>query len=54
MTVDRLAELTRREKADNIKPDPDIDLLMKVDPCKSRIVLELIHLAAPSHFSFCL
>lgn len=25
-----LAELSRREKASNIKPDPDIDVFMKV------------------------
>ena len=25
-----LAELSRREKAANIKPDPDIDIYMKV------------------------
>lgn len=29
-TTDMLAELTRREKATNIKPDPDIDIFMKV------------------------
>ena len=27
---DMLAELSRREKAANIKPDPDIDIYMKV------------------------
>lgn len=25
-----LAELSRREKAENIKPDPDLDIYMKV------------------------
>lgn len=28
--ADMLAELARREKAANIKPDPDIDIYMKV------------------------
>ena len=28
--ADMLAELSRREKAANIKPDPDIDIYMKV------------------------
>ena len=28
--VEMLAELSRREKAANIKPDPDIDIYMKV------------------------
>lgn len=28
--ADMLAELSRREKAANIKPDPDIDVFMKV------------------------
>lgn len=28
--TDMLAELSRREKAANIKPDPDIDIYMKV------------------------
>lgn len=27
---DMLAELSRREKAENIKPDPDLDIYMKV------------------------
>lgn len=26
-----LAELSRREKAANIKPDPDVDIYMKVN-----------------------
>lgn len=29
-TVDMLSELSRREKAANIKPDPVIDVFMKV------------------------
>jgi hypothetical protein len=28
--VEMLAELSRREKAANIKPDPDLDIYMKV------------------------
>lgn len=28
--VDMLAELSRREKEENIKPDPDIDIYQKV------------------------
>ena len=28
--ADMLVELSRREKAENIKPDPDIDIYMKV------------------------
>lgn len=28
--ADMLSELSRREKAANIKPDPDIDIFMKV------------------------
>lgn len=44
-----LAELSRREKAANIKPDPDIDVFMKVriklpsivkytiDPCTQKV-----------------
>jgi hypothetical protein len=28
--ADMLSELSRREKAANIKPDPDIDVYMKV------------------------
>jgi hypothetical protein len=28
--TDMLAELSRREKAENIKPDPDLDIYMKV------------------------
>lgn len=28
--ADMLAELSRREKAANIKPDPDVDIYMKV------------------------
>jgi hypothetical protein len=30
MHVDMLTELSRREKASNIKPDPDLDVYMKV------------------------
>ncbi len=29
-SADMLAELSRREKEANIKPDPDIDIYMKV------------------------
>jgi len=32
-----LAELARREKASNIKPDPDIDVFMKVSKTKKLI-----------------
>lgn len=31
-----LAELSRREKAANIKPDPDLDVYMKVRFCRSN------------------
>lgn len=30
MRVDMLAELSRREKDSNIKPDPDLDVYMKL------------------------
>lgn len=33
LCTDMLAELSRREKEANIKPDPDIDMYMKVKGC---------------------
>lgn len=35
-----LAELARREKAANIKPDPDIDIYMKVRGCFARKIVK--------------
>jgi hypothetical protein len=36
-----LTELSRREKAANIKPDPDIDLMMKVKFSSGNKINEL-------------
>lgn len=47
MCVDMLAELSRREKEANIKPDSDVDIYMKVRIEKTptlRIVLEFKYL----------
>jgi len=35
--ADMLVELSRREKAANIKPDPDIDVYMKVRRLTGKI-----------------
>lgn len=34
-----LTELSRREKAANIKPDPDIDVYMKVNQLRKQITI---------------
>jgi hypothetical protein len=41
MHVDMLTELSRREKASNIKPDPDLDVFMKVKYHTFTIVAQL-------------
>lgn len=35
-------ELSRREKEENIKPDPEVDIYLKVQ-CSSYITIHLIH-----------
>jgi hypothetical protein len=39
---DLLMELSRREKEENIKPDPEVDIYLKVQ-CSSYITIHLIH-----------
>lgn len=39
--ADMLVELLRREKAANIKPDPDVDIFMKV----SSIALDILSIS---------
>lgn len=39
LNADMLTELSRREKAANIKPDPDIDVYMKVNQLRKQIMI---------------